>query len=332
MNQIDIAKQNERLQEQVDELSKKIKAMEQLAKVGVWTLELETMSIYWSDEVYKIYALPIGTPVKKVDGISFYAEHERPRISSFLQKCIEDGSAFDEVFRFYDNDGVSKWVRSVGSAVKNEAGKTISLTGAFQDVSCIKESAEEKHAILDSTGMGLWTYNPKSQELHWDKSMYELFEISSTSFNGHYDAWEKSLHPADKEQAVRELEMALSGKKKFDTIFRIETVNGNVKYIKGRATITRDSDGNPEVMRGVNWDVTADMMIQKDLEAQKKIANHKAKLASIGELAAGIAHEINNPLAIVSGYIEKIKNESMFNGSLGDSSNEDFSKIENATS
>lgn len=43
-----------------------------------------------------------------------------------------------------------------------------------------------------------------------------------------------------------------------------------------------------------------------ELEKQKRIMLHNAKLASIGELAAGIGHEINNPLAILTGYVETL--------------------------
>jgi PAS domain S-box-containing protein len=48
--------------------------------------------------------------------------------------------------------------------------------------------------------------------------------------------------------------------------------------------------------------------LSSELELQRKIVLHNAKLASIGELAAGVGHEINNPLAIIKGQVEMLRN------------------------
>jgi PAS domain S-box-containing protein len=47
--------------------------------------------------------------------------------------------------------------------------------------------------------------------------------------------------------------------------------------------------------------------LSHELEEQRRLTLHNAKLASIGELAAGVGHEINNPLAIILGQLEMMK-------------------------
>ncbi|MCO4753836.1 MAG: response regulator, partial [Bacteriovoracaceae bacterium] len=61
-----------------------------------------------------------------------------------------------------------------------------------------------------------------------------------------------------------------------------------------------DKDGNVIATGGISLDITE----KKEFERQ---AFHNSKLASIGELAAGVGHEINNPLTIIKGYIGSIQ-------------------------
>jgi CheY-like chemotaxis protein/two-component sensor histidine kinase len=49
--------------------------------------------------------------------------------------------------------------------------------------------------------------------------------------------------------------------------------------------------------------------LETEIENQKRLAMHQARLAAIGELAAGVGHEINNPLAIIKGHLEILKRQ-----------------------
>ncbi len=67
--------------------------------------------------------------------------------------------------------------------------------------------------------------------------------------------------------------------------------------------------------------------LSEELENQRRISLHNAKLASIGELAAGVGHEINNPLAIILGQIEMLKMQMESKDLLDTSFSAYFSKM-----
>lgn len=70
---------------------------------------------------------------------------------------------------------------------------------------------------------------------------------------------------------------------------------------------------------------------QVELEQQQKMTNHSAKLASIGEMAAGVVHEINNPLTIVKSNVKFIKDILNRSGNLSIEVSEKIQKVNIAT-
>lgn len=75
----------------------------------------------------------------------------------------------------------------------------------------------------------------------------------------------------------------------------------SIRWIKVNATPT-DAFGDLRVIVTFS-DISEEFVAQKNLEAERARSMHNAKLASLGEMSAGIAHEINNPLAIIIGTI-----------------------------
>lgn len=137
-----------------------------------------------------------------------------------------------------------------------------------------KISAEDEiRFVLDALNIGIWKFHVQSKELFWDESMYRLFEIPSSEFSNHYSAWESSLTPEAKAQAVADLEAALEGRRDFNTTFEIETRSGKRKHIGGRGKVIRDESGMPVLMYGMNWDRTVEVESEAREQSQRNLFN-----------------------------------------------------------
>lgn len=68
---------------------------------------------------------------------------------------------------------------------------------------------------------------------------------------------------------------------------------------------------------------------RRNLEQERKINEHQARLASIGEMGAGVAHEINNPLSILQGHIDLVR--MALQGEANQRAFESLNKIEEAS-
>lgn len=102
------------------------------------------------------------------------------------------------------------------------------------------------------------------------------------------DIWD-AIHPDDREQVSQTFSDAMEKHVPFEKVFRFLHPNGTIHKILSRAIPIQDSEGHEILYQGFNVDITA-------LEQMREKLNRTEKLATLGQVAAGIAHEIRNPL------------------------------------
>jgi PAS domain S-box-containing protein len=113
-------------------------------------------------------------------------------------------------------------------------------------------------------------------------------------------AWPKSVHPEDLARATRAYVDAYQKKKEYVFEYRIvHKDTGQVYYVRDHGIPIKDEKGNVIGFDGIITNITE----HKQLEAEKAELEERAqitsRLASLGQLATGLAHEINNPLTAV---------------------------------
>ena len=235
----------------------------QIAKIGSWSVDLINNTVTWSDMTKEIHEVPSSFNPDLEQGISFYKKGiHRERIVEAVSECIEKGQPFDLELIIVTAKGREKWVRAIGEAEISN-GKTIGFKGVFQDVDEIKRERlrnqvldDRMRAAIESANIGIWDWDIEKDHLIWDQNMFVIHGVNAEDFDGAYDAWEATVHPEDKEQAALEVELALEGKKDFDTEFRITKGDGSIAYIQGRGQVFKNANGKPVRMVGINSDIT----------------------------------------------------------------------------
>ncbi len=283
-----------------------------VARIGYWEVELESKTVIWSDITKEIHETAKDYKPTLEEGINFYKEGEhRDHISKLVNSAITTGEPWDTELIIVTVNGKEVWVRAKGE-VERINGEPVRIFGTFQDINEKKraelkfnETSERLALATKEAKIGIWQYNVAENELIWDDNMFTLYGIKREDFSGAIDAWEKSIHPDDKERGKKELEMAIGGEQEFDTTFRIIKPNGNIFHIKAFATVKRDNEGNPLTMLGTNWDVTDLKTTQLQLQRSEESFVGAFENSSIGMALVGLDGrwmQVNTSLCESLGY------------------------------
>jgi PAS domain S-box-containing protein len=258
-----------------------------------------------------IHEVPMGFAPDLEGGINFYKEGEhREKIIEAVSECIESGKPFDVELIIVTAKGNEKWVRSIGEAERNN-GKTVGFFGVFQDIDEIKREKLKNEVLNDrmrvaveSANIGIWDWDVANNHLIWDDNMFTLFGLKRNEFKGAYEAWEAVLHPEDKDQAAYEVELALEGKKDFDTEFRAIKKDGSIVHIQGKAEVFTDAEGRPLRMLGINADITKlkrkDQRLRKLLDTTEK---QNQKLLNFAHIVSHNLRSNSSNISMLSGML-----------------------------
>jgi diguanylate cyclase (GGDEF)-like protein/PAS domain S-box-containing protein len=105
----------------------------EIARVGGWELDLTTMQLNWSSEVFRIHELDQTHMPSVETAINYFAPESQPVINAAVALAISHGVPWDLELQLITAKANRIWVRAQGSAVMQD-GKAHSLKGVFQEI------------------------------------------------------------------------------------------------------------------------------------------------------------------------------------------------------
>jgi PAS domain S-box-containing protein len=147
---------------------------------------------------------------------------------------------------------------------------------------------------------GCWARNPTTGELYWSQEEWRIFGLNPKTTKLSYDLFLQMIHPDDRRYVEEMSKQAVREAKEYDIPFRVVLPDGSIKYIHSVGKPFFEMSGNVTEYIGVSMDVTQRKRDEESLQLAQAELARVARLTTIGELAASIAHEIKQPLAAIN--------------------------------
>jgi PAS domain S-box-containing protein len=151
--------------------------------------------------------------------------------------------------------------------------------------------------------LGNWQWDVLSNRLEWSDEIYSIFDLQKHQFAGTYEAFLDRVHLEDRAKVTEAVREALAGEQQaYDVQHRIIRPDGEVRFVHERAEVIRNQKAQVIHLKGTVQDITE----QKRIEAEFLRAQ---RLDTIGALAGGMAHDLNNALSPILMGIQLVRRQ-----------------------
>ncbi|MGB5103107.1 MAG: PAS domain S-box protein [Steroidobacteraceae bacterium] len=194
------------------------------------------------------------------------------------------------------------------------AGATPRFVGFIRDITRrkiaeeqLRRSEAELRLAQELANLGNYVMHPRQDEPdYYSSQLYRILgvtEQSGTRISGPEFAT-RWVHPADRDRVAAAFAALDPGHPTLDIEYRIVLENGAVRHLHHIAHAVHDADGHLLKHVGTIHDVTERRHAQDEARQLQERLTHFARLSTMGEMAAGLAHEINQPLSAIATYAQ----------------------------
>ena len=232
-----------------------------------------------------------------------------------LWRTIASGQVWSGLIENRRKDGSHYFVYSVNTPIFDAAGKICKYLSIRFDTTqhvMLQHELRRTLGILNETSsiakVGGWEMDVATGELTWTDETFNILEVEKQADRKPVLPEGLSLFTERHKPVIeRAVSRAVEHGEPYALELEAKTAKGNVRwvYTNGKANY---KDGKIVSLSGTIQDIHQRKIAEDRYAAERQKSLHQSKLASLGELAAGVAHEINNPLAVIYASIQLLPN------------------------
>lgn len=233
------------------------------------------------------------------------------RLYGSIRHCVATGEPFRLRYRLRRSDGAFRWVEGRAEPLRDRDGRILQWYGLSNDVDdqlraeeALRESERSLRQLVETLPALIYCAAPDGRPTYRSRQLrdflgFGLDEIDEPDTPRRIRTLEVIIHPDDHQGVVEAYGRSLATGEPYARKHRLRRFDGAYRWVETRAAAMRNAEGAIVQWNGVCFDIEDQVRAREELRlAQEKLAQ-ASQAASLAELSASIAHEVNQPLAAI---------------------------------
>jgi two-component system sensor kinase FixL len=186
------------------------------------------------------------------------------------------------------------------------------FVGLIRDISVRKQAEEELRrsesqlqVAQELANLGNYIFHTDQGDVFGSRQLHRILgRPPGEALPGTEEFLATVVFPTDRARVGRAIEQLYADDRSLDIEYRIVLFDGSVRYIHHIAQRLRDESGKITREAGTIHDITDRRRAEDELRQMQDRLTHFGRISTMGEMAAGLAHEINQPLSAIATYAQ----------------------------
>jgi PAS domain S-box-containing protein len=258
---------------------------------------------FWNSGAEETYGWPRQEALGKAAHVLL--DSVNPSEIESLKTAVAQGGGWEGELTQTRRDGRKIVVASRWALQRDDGGQPAAFLQINRDITRRKRTEEELRRSeeflaegqrLSHTGSWGWKVSPG--ELAFSRETFNILGFDPEQPTPSFQTTMQRVHPEDRVFVEQILEAAIRDKTHYEFDARLALPDGSTKYVHCAGRAVTNGGGDLEFV-GTLMDVTGRKRSEEELQAAQEQLAHMARVSTMGELVASIAHGVNQPLAAI---------------------------------
>ena len=308
----ELVKANKQLEREIEErkhAEEKLRIyqfMVETAHDAIFFKDLKSRYVVANAKTLEVFGLSKEKVIGKNDYEIMPNKEEAKRNVEGDQFVFETGKPKEITKHMTGADGKEYWFQAIKVPQFDDQGNIIGLVGIARDVTqykraekALRQSEERFRELAENIRDVFWITSPNMiQVIYISPAYQQIWGRTCESLYENPESWLDALYLDDRERVRAAFEKGARGE--YDEEYRVIRPDGSIRWIRHRAFPVRDGSGEVKRIIGLAQDITEKKKLAQESEYRLRQLIQADKLASLGKVVAGVAHEINNPNSFIT--------------------------------